>query len=110
MQEYEISYSKESLGKAAEETFTPLYNFNRVSSHEGELIFTPNEIYFFFTNPMEKKIFKPWSIEIREILEYKKSGLAGYVISLKDGKVLRFSNVFRKMRNGITEAINRRRN
>ena len=39
---------------------------------------------------------------------YGKYGLGGFKIQLKDGTVLRFTNVFRKMRNGITEALQER--
>ena len=48
---------------------------------------------------------KSWCIDLSEIASYGRFGLGGYKIDLKDGNVLRFSNVFRKLRNQLTESL-----
>ena len=95
----------ESIENEIQATFEPLYNFTRLSSTEGKMAFTADKIYYFIGNPAIRQTVADWCIDISEIAEFKKQGLAGYQIILADGKRLLFSNVFRKMRNGITEAI-----
>lgn len=107
MKEYE-NLSLSDFKSESQAKFEPMHNTTRILSHEGELHFTANEIYWFYTNKAEMTVYKPWSIEISEIASYRRTGLAGYRITLKDGKELNFSNVFRKMRNGITEEIEKR--
>lgn len=93
------------------------YNKTRVSSYNGELIFTRNKVYFLVAppDPNERHPFdfgsapKSWSIDICEIVSYCKYGLGGYKITLSDGKEVRFTNVFRKTRKAIEEAIEERK-
>ncbi len=111
MKEYDPSQRKElmlAVKEKSQEVFEPAYNIDRLSSYNGQLFFTANEIYWFYNDEIAEQAMNPWSIEISEISTYSKKGLAGYVITLIGGKELRFSNVFRKMRNGITDAIERR--
>ena len=106
MVEYAIGFSKIDV-PGMQVCHELLYNTSRLISHQGELSFGPDKLYFFYTNPVERTVNKPWSVDYNEIASYGKSGLAGYLITLKDGKVLRFSNVFRKMRNAITETLDK---
>lgn len=92
------------------------YNKTRVASYGGDLIFTRDKIYFFVTpsHINEKQPFdfggapKPWCMDISEIASYGKYGLGGFKITLKDGKDVRFTNVFRSLRNDISAAIEAR--
>ena len=108
MTEFEIGFSKNQVQGGINECFEVVYNHSRVTGSNGELAFGQNALYFFFTDEMAKGFMKPWSVNYSEIASYEKSGLAGYLIHLKDGNVLRFSNVFRKKRNEINEALQKR--
>ena len=109
MQELDKTVTRDSILDKAQKSFNPLFNLSRINSTEGEMIFTEDKIYYFFENEAVQLIKKPWCVDIAEIASWKKSGLAGYVITLNDGTELRFSNVFRKMREGITAAIEERK-
>ena len=110
MVELEKDYSPENIDEIAQESFTPLFNLTRINSTPGEMIFSAdNKIYYFFENPAVKMVKRHWCIDIAEIASYGKTGLAGFKIVLKDGTTLRFSNVFRKMREGIIAAIEERK-
>ncbi len=93
------------------------YNKTRVSSYGGDLIFTRNKVYFLvgIPNPNERHPLdfsgapKSWCIDINEIASYRKYGLGGFMFVLTDGKEVRFTNVFRKLRNNIIEAIEERK-
>ena len=105
MTEFEIGFSKDNIAGGIRQSFEVLYNTSRLSSHDGELVAAADGLYFFYTNNVEKTVKKPWCISYGEIAHWEKSGLAGYLITLKDGNVLRFSNVFRKTRNAISELL-----
>lgn len=114
MIELDDNFSLAELGNVRKEAFDVLYNKNRVSSWDSHLYITPDRVYCI----VEQKVGtsyadiggapKSWYIELSEIASYGKFGLGGFKIELKDGNVLRFSNVFRKKRNSITEALNER--
>ena len=97
-----------NVADGVEECYEILYNSTRIITHSGELVFSPSGIYFFYTNEAEKRIKNPWSVTYDEIAKYEKTGLFGYLITLKDGKQLRFSNVFRKLRGHLNEALQKR--
>lgn len=118
MIELDESFGLENLANVKKVVFDPMYNKNRVSSWEGHMYITPDKMYY-LVDPASmagKSIVdiggapKSWCIDLSEIASYGKFGLGGFKITLKDGKELRFSNVFRKMRNGIVEALEERLN
>ncbi len=94
------------------------YNKTRVSSYNGEMVFTRDKVYFLVAppDPNERHPFdfsgapKSWCIDIAEIANHRKYGLGGYMFVLADGKQVRFTNVFRKTRKSIAEAIEERKN
>lgn len=116
MIELNDNFSLADLGNVKKEAFEILYNKNRVSSWEGHLYITPDKVYFIVDSiSMNGRSIvdiggapKSWCIDVSEIASYGKYGLGGFMITLKDGNVLRFSNVFRKTRNQITEALDNR--
>lgn len=114
MIELNESFSLADLGNVKKDSFEILYNKNRVSSWEGVMCITPDKIYYIVTQEKGTSYAdiggapKSWCIDLSEIASYGKSGLGGFKIELKDGKVLRFTNVFRKMRNNITEVLDER--
>ena len=116
MIELDDNFGLENLANVKKEVFEVLYNKTRVSSWEGHMYITPDNIYYLVApaSMVGKSIVdiggapKSWCIEISEIASYGKYGLGGFKITLKDGKELRFTNVFRKTRNGITAALEER--
>ena len=118
MIELDNSFSLADLGNVRKESFEIMYNKNRVSSWDGTMYITPDKIYFLVApaSMAGKSIVdiggapKSWCIELSEIASYGKYGLGGFKIDLKDGNVLRFTNVFRRKRNGIVEALEERLN
>ena len=117
MIELDDNFGLQDLANVPKKTFEGIeYNKTRVSSYEGELIFTSDKVYFLVAlpDPSLKSPFdkggapKSWCIDINEIASYGRYGLGGYKFTLKDGKDVRFTNVFRKMRNNITEALEER--
>lgn len=113
MIELNENFNLAELGNVKKEVFEILYNKNRVSSWEGHMYITPDKVYF-IVDPvvMENRSIvdiggapKSWCIDLSEIASYGRNGLGGYKIDLKDGNVLRFSNVFRKLRNQLTESL-----
>lgn len=114
MIELNENFGLADLSNVKKESFELLYNKNRISSWEGHLYITEDKAYFF----VEQKVGdsyadiggapKSWCIDLSEIASYGKFGLGGFKIELKDGNVLRFTNVFRKKRNQITEALEER--
>ena len=116
MIELDENFSLANLGNVRKEAFEILYNKTRVSSWEGHLYITPDKVYFIVAPAgMEGRSIadiggapKSWCIDVNEVASYGKYGLGGFKITLKDGKELRFTNVFRKKRNEITEALDDR--
>ena len=119
MFELDETFGKRDLANEPKEVFEDVqYNKTRVSSYGGSLVFTRDKVYFFVAppDPSLKSPFdfggapKSWCLEISEIASHRKYGLGGYMFTLKDGKEVRFTNVFRKLRNGIEEALAERMN
>lgn len=104
----DVDIKKGNITEPIEGTFEPAYNLSRLASYNGYLVFTSTKMYWFYNDGIHNvKALKlnPWCVDYSEIASYRKTGLAGYRISLKDGNDINFSNVFRKMRNGITEIL-----
>lgn len=118
MIELDDNFGLEQLGNVKKEVFEILYNKNRVSSWDGQLYITSDKMYFFVTptSMAGRSVFdvggapKSWCLDLSEIASYGKFGLGGFKIELKDGNTLRFTNVFRKKRNAIVEALEERMN
>ncbi|MBR6847325.1 MAG: hypothetical protein IKM74_04265 [Bacteroidales bacterium] len=105
------------LANMKKESFEILYNKTRVSSCEGTMYITPDKIYYLVAPSQLPSGLdriggapKSWCIDLGEIASYGKYGLGGFKIELKDGNTLRFTNVFRKKRNAIVEALVERMN
>ena len=116
MIELDKNFSLADLGNVKKDSFEILYNKNRISSWEGVMYITSDKVYFIVTQNKAESYAdiggapKSWCIDLSEIASYGKSGLGGFKIELKDGNTLRFSNVFRGKRNGITEVLDERLN
>lgn len=117
MIELNDSFGLQDLANEMKTTFEGIqYNKTRVSSYNGDLILTRDKVYFLVAppDPNERHPFdfsgapKSWCLDINEIASYGKYGLGGFKFTLKDGKDVRFTNVFRKMRNNISEALEQR--
>ena len=115
MIELDRNFTLADLGNVKKESFEILYNKNRVSSWDGTLYITPDKMYFLISPGAKPTSIadiggapKSWCIDLSEIASYGKFGLGGFKIDLKDGNTLRFSNVFRRKRNDITEALEER--
>ena len=104
--------------------FSMAYNKTRLNSFGCELCFVGKEIICVVADyemePLgrqslldklvEKPVpFQPWSIEVSEVVECKRTGLLGLLITLDDGTEVRFSNVGRRKRTAIAEAIEERK-
>ena len=86
------------------ECFNPAFNFTKINSSNGRLAFTDGKLYWLPDAPIAM-LDQGWVIAYSEIASYGKFGLAGFSIKLVDGSELRFSNVGKKMLQGITDAI-----
>lgn len=116
MIELDKTFTMQNLANETKTTFEGvLFNNSLSSSNPGNLVFTRDKVYFLldYNNVGPKKLFAKeptsWCIDISEIVSYGRRALAGYKITLADGTVLIFSNIFRKLRSGITEAIEQRK-
>ena len=117
MIELDKSFSLADLGNVKKESFEISYNKNRVSSWEGTLYITPDKMYFLLSPGARPTSLadiggapNSWCLDLSEIASYGKYGLGGFMIDLKDGNTIRFSNVLRKKRNAIVEALEDRLN
>ena len=116
MIELDSNFTVADLANVKKDSFEILYNKNRASSWDGTMYLTPDRIYFIVApaSMAGRSVFdiggapKSWCIELSEIASYGRHSLGGYEIVLKDGNKLRFSNVFRKLRNSLTEALDER--
>lgn len=91
--------------------FEPAYNLSRFASCNGKIVFSSKKVYVManymagMVDAIGSMVTAPKCFAYDEIASYNKTGLAGYKITLKDGTEFNFSNVFGKMRKGITAAI-----
>lgn len=117
MIELDSNFTLADLGNVKKESFEIMYNKTRASSWDGTMYITPDKMYFLVSPGARPTSIadiggapKSWCIDLSEIDSYGKYGLGGFKIELKDGNTLRFTNVFRRMRNNITEALEERLN
>lgn len=104
MEQLPLTFVQSTVDPDIQECFTPAFNFTKLSSGNGRLAFTQGKIYYLPDEPIAL-LNQGWVINVNEIAEYGKWGVAGFSIKLVDGKELRFSNVGAKMRDGISAAI-----
>ncbi|MBQ9893371.1 MAG: hypothetical protein IJM35_09495 [Bacteroidales bacterium] len=99
-------FNPEMIDEEIEYEFHPAINYTRINSTNGSLVFTKTRMYVFY-DPQIRLLYPPRYYEISEIDKCEKFGLfgAGLLIYMKDGDKLRLSNVGKKMREGIEEAI-----
>ena len=109
MQELDKSFRKEDIQEPIEATFEPAINKTRIESYNGEMLFTPTKVYLLPKFPEDQARYNPLCLEVSEIVAYKKYGLFGYGFEFADGSKQLFSNVGRKMRDGIAAAIEARK-
>ena len=108
MQELEKTFRKENIEEPIEASFEPAINKTRIESYNGELLVTATKVYLMPKYEEDHNRYNPICIEISEIAACKKFGLFGFGFEFKDGSKQQFSNVGKKMREGITAAITAR--
>ena len=111
MIQLDINLKKDDITEEIVATCEPAYKLSRLATYNGYLIFTASRIYWIYNSDIHNVKFlklNPWCIDYSEIASYKKTGLAGFRITLKDGKEIDFSNVFGKMRKKIIDALEQR--
>lgn len=109
MLELEKTFRKEDIEEPVEATFTPAVNKTRIESYGAEMLITATKVYLIPSGPEEQARYNPLCIDISEIAGCKKYGLFGFGFELADGNKQLFSNVGKKMREGITAAIEARK-
>lgn len=105
MIELEKNFTRDNIDDVIIAEFDPVINFTRISSYQGEMLFTPTKVYLMPKYKEAAMVFKPKCFEYSEVLAYKRKLIAGYEITLKSGAKILLSNVFGKMRAGITAAL-----
>ena len=108
MEQLPLTFVQSTVEPQIQGFFRPAYNFSRINSSNGRLAFTADKVYWLPDAPMAL-LDQGWVISASEVDSCSKQGIAGFIIKLKDGKELRFSNVDAKMREGITAAIDARK-
>ena len=108
MLELEKTFRKEDIAEPVEASFKPAVNKTRIESYGAEMLITATKVYLLPSYPEDQNRYSPLCIDIAEIAGCKKYGLFGFGFELKDGTKQLFSNVGKKMREGITAAIEAR--
>jgi hypothetical protein len=109
MQELEKSFRKEDIQEPIEASFEPAINKTRIESYNGDLLVTATKVYLLPKYEEDQNRYNPICIDIAEIAACKKFGLFGFGFEFADGSKQLFSNVGKKMREGITAAIEARK-
>lgn len=104
MEKLPITFVQATVDPDIMECFEPAFNFTKINASNGRLAFTEGKLYWLPEAPIAV-LDQGWVINYAEIASYAKTGLAGFAIKLVDGKTLQFSNVGKKMREGIEEAL-----
>ena len=111
MQDLPKNFTPDQIEEPVIAQFEPAVNMTRLASCNGLIVFSTKKVYVManfnagMADALGTVVYQPRCFEYAEIDSYKKTGLAGYRITLKDGTELNFSNVFGKMRKGITAAL-----
>ncbi len=109
MQTLEKTFRKENIEEPIEASFTPAVNTSRIESHNADMLITATKVYLLPRFPEDQERINGRCIDIAEITGCKKYGLFGFGFELADGSKQLFSNVGKKMREGITAAIEARK-
>lgn len=109
MLELEKSFRKEDIQEPIEASFEPAVNKTRIESYNADLLVTATKVYLLPKYKEDQDRYNPICIEISEIAGCKKYGLFGFGFEFADGSRQLLSNVGKKMRTGITEAIEARK-
>ena len=104
MEKLPLTFVQATVDPDIEECFDPAFNFTKINASNGRLAFTQGKLYWLPEAPIAL-LDQGWFITYAEIASYEKTGLAGFCIKLVDGTKLQFSNVGKKMREGIEEAL-----
>ena len=104
MEKLPLTFVQATVDPDIQECFEPAFNFTKINASNGRLAFTEGRLYWLPYEPIAV-MDQGWVINYAEIASYAKTGLAGFCIKLVDGKSLQFSNVGKKMREGIEEAL-----
>ena len=105
MEKLPITFVQATVDPDIQECFEPAFNFTKINASNGRLAFTEGKLYWLPEAPIAM-LDQGWVITYAEIASFAKTGVAGFCIKLVDGKTLQFSNVGKKMREGIEEALN----
>ena len=92
MEQLPLTFNQATVEPDIQECYEPAFNFTRVNSSNGRLAFTADKIYWLPDAPMAM-LDQGWVIRVNEVESCAKYGISGFLIKLKDGKDLRFSNV-----------------
>ena len=104
MEKLPLTFVQATVDPDIMECFEPAFNFTKINASNGRLAFTEGKLYWLPEAPIAM-LDQGWVINYAEIAGYEKTGLAGFCIKLVDGKKLQFSNVGKKMREGIEDAL-----
>ena len=105
MTKLEKAFEMSDIAEPVDAQFEPLINYTRVSSYPGYMCFTASKVYLLPQSEAAAMTFNPLCFSYDEVVSYKRKLIAGYEITLKDGNKVLLSNVFGKMREGITAAF-----
>ena len=109
MTELPKAFEMSDIDEPIDVQFKPTINFSRIQSYAGEMCFTPTKVYLIPDLEDSPQDFHPFNFTYDEVVSYGRKLLAGYEIVLKDGNKVLLSNVFGKMRAGITAALDEHR-
>ena len=105
MTELPKSFMKSDIDEPVIAEFAPTINFTRIQSYQGEMFCTATKVYLAPHYQEASMLFHGKCFAYDEVASYGRNLLAGYKINLKDGSTILLSNVFGKMRAGITEVL-----
>ena len=109
MLELEKTFRKENIEEPVEASFKPAVNKTRIDSYNADMLITATKVYLLPSYEDDQARYNPIVYDIDEIAGCKKYGLFGFGFEMKDGSKQLFSNVGKKMREGITAAIEARK-
>lgn len=109
MQALEKTFRKENIEEPIEASFEPAVNTSRIESYSADMLITASKVYLLPRYPEDQARINGVCIDIADIAGCKKYGLFGFEFDLADGSKQLFSNVGKKMREGITAAIEARK-
>ena len=88
MTELEKAFEMSDIDEPIDAQFEPHINYSRVASYEGYMCFTPTKVYLLPRSEAAAMTFHPKCFPYEEVVSYGRKLLAGYEITLKDGRVI----------------------